>query len=190
QRIEVLLAELASYPVCGSLWLEVLDTNAGKEVSTFCRKFEKPLRAALVKAGRLQEDPALPRLLLTFRSGREVFVGLAEPRNSALWPMGIPRLKFPREAPSRSTLKLEEAWHQFIPRSEWDKRLAPDMLAVDLGAAPGGWTWQLVNREMRVTAVDNGPMAENLMYSGLVDHQKVDGYQYRPRQRVDWMVCD
>ncbi|WP_285527584.1 SAM-dependent methyltransferase, partial [Escherichia coli] len=50
--------------------------------------------------------------------------------------------------------------------------------AVDLGAAPGGWTWQLVNREMRVTAVDNGPMAENLMYSGLVDHQKVDGYQY------------
>lgn len=57
------------------------------------------------------------------------------------------------------------------------------MLAVDLGAAPGGWTWQLVNREMRVTAVDNGPMAENLMYSGLVDHQKVDGYQYRPRQR-------
>lgn len=183
QRIEVLLAELASYPVCGSLWLEVLDTNAGKEVSTFCRKFEKPLRAALVKAGRLQEDPALPRLLLTFRSGREVFVGLAEPRNSALWPMGIPRLKFPREAPSRSTLKLEEAWHQFIPRSEWDKRLAPDMLAVDLGAAPGGWTWQLVNREMRVTAVDNGPMAENLMYSGLVDHQKVDGYQYRPRQR-------
>ncbi|MBG4799582.1 23S rRNA (cytidine(2498)-2'-O)-methyltransferase RlmM [Pseudomonas aeruginosa] len=190
QRIEVLLAELASYPVCGSLWLEVLDTNAGKEVSTFCRKFEKPLRAALVKAGRLQEDPALPRLLLTFRSGREVFGGLAEPRNSALWPMGIPRLKFPRAAPSRSTLKLEEAWHQFIPRSEWDKRLAPDMLAVDLGAAPGGWTWQLVNREMRVTAVDNGPMAENLMYSGLVDHQKVDGYQYRPRQRVDWMVCD
>ena len=71
QRIEVLLAELASYPVCGSLWLEVLDTNAGKEVSTFCRKFEKPLRAALVKAGRLQEDPALPRLLLTFRSGRK-----------------------------------------------------------------------------------------------------------------------
>ena len=41
-----------------------------------------------------------------------------------------------------------------------------------------------------MTAVDNGPMAENLMYSGLVDHQKVDGYQYRPRQRVDWMVCD
>ncbi len=32
--------------------------------------------------------------------------------------MGIPRLKFPREAPSRSTLKLEEAWHTFIPREQ------------------------------------------------------------------------
>ncbi|MBO3275379.1 23S rRNA (cytidine(2498)-2'-O)-methyltransferase RlmM [Pseudomonas schmalbachii] len=189
-RIGVLLEHLAPYPVCGSLWLEVFDTNDGKELSTFCRKFEKPLRSALVKAGKLREDPSLPRLLLTFRSGREVFVGLAEPRNSAMWPMGIPRLKFPREAPSRSTLKLEEAWHHFIPRADWDKRLAPNMLAVDLGAAPGGWTWQLVNREMRVIAVDNGPMAENLIYSGLVDHQRVDGYQFRPRQMVDWMVCD
>ncbi|MDF3936207.1 23S rRNA (cytidine(2498)-2'-O)-methyltransferase RlmM [Pseudomonas citronellolis] len=189
-RIAALLEELGPYPLCGSLWLEVFDTNDGKELSTFCRKFEKPLRAALVKAGKLREDPSLPRLLLTFRSGREVFVGLAEPRNSAMWPMGIPRLKFPREAPSRSTLKLEEAWHHFIPRAEWDKRLAPNMLSVDLGAAPGGWTWQLVNREMRVIAVDNGPMAENLIYSGLVDHQRADGYLFRPRQTVDWMVCD
>jgi len=189
-RIGALLEVLADYPQCGSLWLEVFDSNEGKELSTFCRKFEKPLRAALTKAGRLREDPSLPRLLLTFRSGREVFVGLAGPRNSAMWPMGIPRLKFPREAPSRSTLKLEEAWHHFIPRQDWDKRLAPGMLAVDLGAAPGGWTWQLVNREIRVIAVDNGPMAENLVYSGLVDHQRADGYVFRPRQMVDWMVCD
>ncbi|WP_236170721.1 23S rRNA (cytidine(2498)-2'-O)-methyltransferase RlmM [Pseudomonas pseudonitroreducens] len=189
-RIGAILEALAGFPQCGSLWLEVFDTNDGKELSTFCRKFEKPLRAALVKAGKLVEDPSLPRLLLTFRSGREAFIGLAEARNCAMWPMGIPRLKFPREAPSRSTLKLEEAWHHFIPRTDWDRRLAPDMLAVDLGASPGGWTWQLVNREMRVVAVDNGPMAENLMYSGLVEHQRVDGYAFRPRQRMDWMVCD
>ncbi|MCY1501116.1 Ribosomal RNA large subunit methyltransferase M [compost metagenome] len=189
-RIGVLLEALAGYPVCGSLWLEVLDTNEGKELSTFCRKFEKPLRAALAKAGRLKDDPQLPRLLLTFRSGREAFVGLAEPNNSALWPMGIPRLKFPREAPSRSTLKLEEAWHHFIPRADWDKRLAPGMTAVDLGAAPGGWTWQLVQREIKVTAVDNGPMAENLMYSGFVEHQRADGFTFKPRRPVNWMVCD
>ena len=189
-RISVLLDALADYPLCGSLWLEVVDTNDGKELSTFCKKFEAPLRKALLKAGKLVGDAKKPRLLLTFKSGREVFAGIAEADNQAMWPMGIPRLKFPREAPSRSTLKLEEAWHHFIPREQWDQRLAPGMTAVDLGAAPGGWTWQLVNREIRVTAVDNGPMAESLMYSGFVVHQRADGFTFRPRHPVHWMVCD
>ncbi|MGQ7957313.1 23S rRNA (cytidine(2498)-2'-O)-methyltransferase RlmM [Pseudomonas sp. SP16.1] len=190
ERIGVLLEALADYPQCGSLWLEVVDTNEGKELSTFCKKFEALLRKALIKAGKLVDDASKPRLLLTFKSGREVFAGIAEADNQAMWPMGIPRLKFPREAPSRSTLKLEEAWHHFIPRQQWDQRLAPGMTAVDLGAAPGGWTWQLVNREIRVTAVDNGPMAESLMYSGFVVHQRADGFLFRPRHPVHWMVCD
>lgn len=189
-RISVLLDALAQYPQCGSLWLEVMDTNEGKELSTFCRKFEVPLRKALTKAGRLLEDPSKPRLLLTFVSGRRVFVGLAAADNSAMWPMGIPRLKFPREAPSRSTLKLEEAWHHFIPKEQWDARLSDDMTGVDLGAAPGGWTYQLVQRGMLVTAIDNGPMAESLMDTGLVQHLMADGFTYKPKQTVDWMVCD
>ena len=127
-RISVLLDALADYPVCGSLWLEVVDTNDGKELSTFCKKFEAPLRKALLKAGKLVDDAKKPRLLLTFKSGREVFAGIAEADNQAMWPMGIPRLKFPREAPSRSPLKLEEAWHHFIPREQWDQRLAPGCL--------------------------------------------------------------
>ncbi|HSC83248.1 MAG TPA: 23S rRNA (cytidine(2498)-2'-O)-methyltransferase RlmM, partial [Pseudomonas sp.] len=189
-RISVLLQALADYPQCGSLWLEVLDTNDGKELSNFCKKFEVPLRKALLGAGRLVEDASKPRLLLTFKSGREVFLGVAEANNQAMWPMGIPRLKFPREAPSRSTLKLEEAWHTFIPREEWDTRLSDEMTGVDLGASPGGWTYQLVRRGMLVTAIDNGPMAESLMDTGLVTHLMVDGFTWKPRQPVDWMVCD
>ncbi|WP_263264313.1 23S rRNA (cytidine(2498)-2'-O)-methyltransferase RlmM [Pseudomonas sp. RIT-PI-S] len=189
-RISVLLQALEDYPACASLWLEVLDTNDGKELSTFCRKFEAPLRKALEKAGKLRPSSTGQRLLLTFISGREVFLGIADEHNSAMWPMGIPRLKFPRQAPSRSTLKLEEAWHHFIPRDQWDDRLHGDMTAVDLGAAPGGWTWQLVNRGMLVTAVDNGPMAQSLMDTGLVRHLMADGFTYAPRPPVDWMVCD
>ncbi|HDS1736027.1 MULTISPECIES: 23S rRNA (cytidine(2498)-2'-O)-methyltransferase RlmM [Pseudomonas] len=189
-RISVLLEYLADAPVAGSMWLEVLDSNDGKELSTFCRKFEVPLRKALEKAGRLLEDANRPRLLLSFISGRRVFVGFAEANNSALWPMGIPRLKFPREAPSRSTLKLEEAWHQFIPRDQWEQRLHDDMTGVDLGASPGGWTYQLVKRGMLVTAIDNGPMAESLMDTGLVQHLMADGFTWQPKQMVDWMVCD
>ena len=190
-RISVILQHMADFPVCGSLWLEMVDTNDGKELSNFCKKFDAHLRKALIKAGKLvEDDDSKPRLLLTVKSGRELFLGLAESGNSAMWPMGIPRLKFPREAPSRSTLKLEEAWHHFIPRDQWDERLHGDMTGVDLGAAPGGWTWQLVNRGMLVTAIDNGPMAESLMDTGLVTHLMVDGFTWKPRQPVDWMVCD
>jgi 23S rRNA (cytidine2498-2'-O)-methyltransferase len=82
--------------------------------------------------------------------------------------MGIPRLRMPRSAPSRATLKLEEAWHHFISAEEWDQRLPPGMRSVDLGAAPGGWTWQLAQRGMFVEAIDNGSMDQALMDSGQV----------------------
>ena len=109
---------------------------------------------------------------------------------SAPWPLGIPRLKFPRAAPSRSTLKLEEAFAVLLAPAERERWLQPGMTAVDLGAAPGGWTWQLVQRSLRVTAVDNGPMDAALMQSGLVTHLREDGFRFRPRKSVDWLVCD
>ncbi|AZS52230.1 23S rRNA (cytidine(2498)-2'-O)-methyltransferase RlmM [Entomomonas moraniae] len=189
-RISQLLTILKDYPPMGDLWLEMLDTNDGKSLSTFCRKFEKPLITHLKKSGKLIDDPNKPRLLLTFLTGQKVFVGYANQHNSAKWPMGIPRLKFPREAPSRSTLKIEEAWHFFIPRQEWDTRLALSMTAIDLGAAPGGWTWQLVKRHMYVTAIDNGPMQPELMETGQVKHIQADGFTYKPNKAVNWMVCD
>ena len=94
QRIEVLLAELASYPVCGSLWLEVLDTMPAGGVDLLPQVRETAARGAgegrAVAGGPGAAAPAADLPLWP-----EVFVGLAEPRNSALWPMGIPRLKFP-----------------------------------------------------------------------------------------------
>jgi 23S rRNA (cytidine2498-2'-O)-methyltransferase len=43
---------------------------------------------------------------------------------------------------------------------------------------------------MRVVAVDNGPMDRALMDSGLVTHLREDGFRYRPKKPVDWLVCD
>ena len=63
--------------------------------------------------------------------------------------------------------------------------------AVDLGACPGGWTYQLVDRQMYVEAIDNGLIDEKLMASGLVEHFAADGFTYRPQfGRVDLLVCD
>ena len=72
-------------------------------------------------------------------------------------------------------------------RARW---LKPGMSAVDLGAAPGGWTFQLVRRSIRTIAIDNGPIDATLMDSGLVEHRRVDGFRYQPPRAVDWLVCD
>jgi 23S rRNA (cytidine2498-2'-O)-methyltransferase len=117
-------------------------------------------------------------------------IGTSDPYNSAAAIMGIVRQSMPAEAPSRSTLKLAEAIEVFMDRSEQTRLLRQGMTAVDLGAAPGGWTWQLVRRGIRVTAVDNGPMKGVLTKHPLVEHLKQDGFKFAPRKTVDWLVCD
>ncbi|HZX32401.1 MAG TPA: 23S rRNA (cytidine(2498)-2'-O)-methyltransferase RlmM [Rhodocyclaceae bacterium] len=173
------------------IWLETADTNEAKELSSFCKKFEKPFRIALEKAGLLAADDAeLPRLHLFFLGSAACFVAISLPGNCSDWPMGIPRLRMPRAAPSRSTLKLAEAFMEFVGGHNADERLRAGQTAVDLGASPGGWTWQLAQREIHVTAIDNGPMDKALMAGGMVEHIKVDGFHYRPKRPVDWLVCD
>jgi 23S rRNA (cytidine2498-2'-O)-methyltransferase len=105
--------------------------------------------------------------------------------------MGILRLRMPSDGPSRSTLKLDEAFNVFIPEQQRETRVAAGMRCVDLGACPGGWTYQLVRRGMFVNAIDNGPMNDNLMETGQVKHFREDGFKYRPEKRnITWLVCD
>lgn len=187
------LAELENFPRCGDIRIETPDTNEAKELLKFCRKFTVPLRQALRGKGILsnKESAKRPVLHVCFIQPGHCFVGYSYTNNNSPFFMGIPRLKFPADAPSRSTLKLEEAFHVFIPREEWDERLAPGMWAVDLGACPGGWTYQLVKRSMFVHAIDNGLMAESLMDTGQVKHHAEDGFKFEPpRKNVTWIVCD
>ncbi|MFS2225431.1 23S rRNA (cytidine(2498)-2'-O)-methyltransferase RlmM [Pantoea sp. B65] len=177
----------------GDLRVEVPDTNESKELLKFCRKFTVPLRARLRSENILlnYETPKRPVVHVFFIAPGCCYVGYSYADNNSTFFMGIPRLKFPSDAPSRSTLKLEEAFHVFIPADEWDERLASGMYAVDLGACPGGWTYQLVQRSMMVEAIDNGPMAPSLMDTGQVTHHREDGFKYRPvRTNIYWVVCD
>ena len=197
-RVEAIIEALGNEWQYDDLRMETPDTNDGKSLSKFCRKLAVPLRQGLRKAKVLtgkgdsfnpEQDGSVLHAL--FLSGQEVILGFSLARNSSPYVMGIPRLKFPSQAPSRSTLKLDEAFLYFIPRDEWDTRLTSGMNAVDLGSAPGGWTYQLVRRGMMVTAIDNGPMAESLMETGQVKHKMMDGFKYVPmKQNVHWLVCD
>ncbi|MBZ9560468.1 MULTISPECIES: 23S rRNA (cytidine(2498)-2'-O)-methyltransferase RlmM [Modicisalibacter] len=173
-----------------SLWQETPDNNDAKALSGLTKALQRPLESALRKRGALRRKAQGRRLHLYWTRGDRVQAGMSFPGNRSEQPGGIPRLRFPREAPSRSTLKLEEAWHVFVPRDEWPARLHEGMQAADLGAAPGGWTYQLVRRGMHTYAIDNGPMAPALMATGLVEHLREDGFTWEPPQRLDWLVCD
>ncbi len=191
-RIEPLLKHVAAFPQAGEVVIETADTNDAKLLTNFCRKFTSPCAAAMRQAGLLapKRNRKQPRLHLFFISSSDVYPGISYPNNSAAEEMGIIRLKFPNDAPSRSTLKLEEAWKWFLSIKDKKRLLEPGMTAVDLGAAPGGWTYQLVKKHFRVAAVDNGPMQPALMDSGLVKHVQADGFKYQPEKTVDWLVCD
>ena len=178
----------------GELRLETSDTNDGKEMSGLCRSLERPLADALRERGILVESAdhaagRLPALHVLLPDGGHAFVGASLAPWGSRWPMGIPRLRMPHSAPSRSTLKLAEALLAFLGDRDLDV-LQAGMRAVDLGAAPGGWTWQLVERGLRVTAVDNGPLKGDVANDPLVTHLREDGLRYVPRKPVDWMVCD
>nr|WP_269117679.1 23S rRNA (cytidine(2498)-2'-O)-methyltransferase RlmM [Vibrio cincinnatiensis] len=195
-RISPILSQLSAIenlPLCGDLRIETPDTNEAKELLKFCRKFTVPLRQALRGKGLLlaKDNAKKPVFHVCFIAPGHCYMGYSYSQNNSPFFMGIPRLKFPSDAPSRSTLKLEEAFHVFIPREEWETRLASGMWAVDLGACPGGWTYQLVKRSMFVYAVDNGMMAESLMETGQVKHHMEDGFKFEPpRKNVTWLVCD
>ncbi len=191
-RITPLLEQISLLPRCGELVIETADTNEAKSLAGFCRKFTSPCAQQLRRAGILtpKRTSKLPRLHLFFLSSDRVYPGVSYPGNHSCDEMGIPRLKFPGAAPSRSTLKLDEAFLHFLDEGQRERLLAPGMRSVDLGAAPGGWTWQLVKRHLQVIAVDNGPMAESLMDSGLVTHVREDGFRFQPQRSVQWMVCD
>ncbi|WP_288234378.1 23S rRNA (cytidine(2498)-2'-O)-methyltransferase RlmM [uncultured Haemophilus sp.] len=177
------------------IFVETPDTNEAKELLTFCRKFTVPLRNQLKKQGWLgkseQAKGSMSLHILFVRSGC-CYVGYAYNDNRSPFFMGIPRLKFPADAPSRSTLKLEEAILTFVPQAEEIKRFTEEMTGVDLGACPGGWTYQLVKRGLFVYAVDHGKMAASLHDTGRIEHCAEDGFKFQPpkRKQIDWLVCD
>src|SRR5690606_27732221 len=177
---------------CGTLLVEHSDSDAGKPLSGLARAFGNALRPALRKAGLLvaQDDATLPRLHVCFVDGDHAFVAVADPADSAPWPLGIPRPRLHPDAPSRSALKLEEALLTLLDEGERAQRLRNGMNAADLGAAPGGWTWVLTRHGLRVSAIDNGPLRQHVLDTGLVEHLRADGFHWQPPRPPDWMVCD
>jgi 23S rRNA (cytidine2498-2'-O)-methyltransferase len=68
------------------------------------------------------------------------------------FPGGRPRILSPAAAPSRAYLKLEEA-------IRWSgARMKPGDIAIEVGSAPGGASYALLARGLRVVGIDPGRM--------------------------------
>jgi 23S rRNA C2498 (ribose-2'-O)-methylase RlmM len=96
------------------------------------------------------------------------------------------RMRARPEAPSRSSRKLEEAFRVL------GQKPVPGETAVDLGAAPGGWTYGLARQGARVTAVDGTDLKlpDTKTFRENVQHVRENGLLYLPSTSVDWLCCD
>lgn len=183
-RIGALWPDLALQAPFAELFLEHADTNASRELARFLRGFRKALEPRLRQGGLLRAD-AGRRLHLFFSDSRHGHIGVS-PARIPLPEGGLTRLRLSPQAPSRSALKLEEALLRFVGRGK------PPGLhsAVDLGAAPGGWSWQLARLGIKVTGVDHGKLSPALLDEYPVRHVSGDAFTWRPERPVDLVVCD
>ncbi len=99
---------------------------------------------------------------------------------------GQRRMADDEQAPSRSYLKIEEAYIVLGREPQFEETVA------DLGAAPGGWSYSASKRGAKIVAVDNGPLKGGAYNNYKIEHRMEDAFQFRPAsgQVFDWMFCD
>jgi 23S rRNA C2498 (ribose-2'-O)-methylase RlmM len=100
-------------------------------------------------------------------------------------PGGVPELVLAEDAPSRAWLKLEE----MLLWSGW----SPDGTVLELGSAPGGASWALLNRGVSVVGLDVAPMTEACLNHPRYRHLAMSVRDLRKKdlpERVDALFCD
>ncbi|GAB0058160.1 Ribosomal RNA large subunit methyltransferase M [Candidatus Magnetaquicoccaceae bacterium FCR-1] len=172
-----------------TLWMGAPDSEEGRALTPLCRALQARLESGLRDLGAL-DGTGVTRAEVVLLAGTEALTGISWIGEASSWPMGIPRLRRPVAAPSRASLKLEEALVVLLSARERSNWLASGRSAVDLGAAPGGWSRMLLADGLRVIAVDRAELAPELKREPRLRHVREDGFRFRPEQTVDWLLCD
>lgn len=143
------------------------------------------LQAKRLEPGHLEPETHVIQLCLTESGlwhGADVARDLSHPA-----PGGVGRYRLDPRSPSRSYLKIEEAFALLGVEPRAGERV------VDLGAAPGGWTLAFLRRGCRVTAVDHGAMRIPAEYADRLTHRRENGLTFGLQDGqppVDWLACD
>ncbi|MEI6105625.1 MAG: SAM-dependent methyltransferase [Opitutae bacterium] len=158
----------------------------GRRASAVEKAFDELLKKKLSRVAKLAV-PELPRgggpargLFVFFADFGRIFAA------REAWLGGQRRMADDEAAPSRSYLKVEEAYIVL------GREPQPGETVVDLGAAPGGWSYSAAKRGAQVLAIDNGPLKGGALNHPLIEHRLEDAFKFTPPPGVvyDWLFCD
>lgn len=125
-------------------------------------------------------------IISVFAGKGSVFAGVARPQdNLSDWNGGAIRFQKEEGQISRAKFKLLEAEANFgIPFASFHE-------ALDIGAAPGGWTSFLLERGLSVTAIDTAKLHPSLLSSPKLTflQRNADSVKFKENQ-FDLLVCD
>ena len=112
---------------------------------------------------------------------------LASPATTSPFPDGEVTFEENKvDPPGRAYLKLWEAF------TILGKSPTPGELCLDLGAAPGSWSWVLAGLGARVFSLDRAPLAGHVAALANVSHCLGSGFGLEPQVagQVDWLFSD
>ena len=134
----------------------------------------KPLSQKLTEASGTPLDVRQPfQILSVVLAGDSAYLGLSlAVNNLSDWAGGVRRFAREKGQISRAEFKLLEALEIF------KIALPPRGRALDLGAAPGGWTRVLRQKEQYVTAVDPAWLHASLQKDKGVRHLRLTAEEY------------
>jgi 23S rRNA (cytidine2498-2'-O)-methyltransferase len=134
-------------------------------------------------------EPALqsPDLILSLYAGPEqLYAGWGTPEEQLSdWPGGAIRFQREEGQISRAKFKLLEAERTF------KLHFADFGSAIDIGAAPGGWTHLLLERGLKVTSVDPADLHPSITGHPRLTYLKKNASDLRFKPGTfDLLVCD
>nr|WP_232242909.1 SAM-dependent methyltransferase [Paenibacillus sp. GSMTC-2017] len=137
----------------------------------------------------LDAEPVVqqPEIIISiYAAETQLYVGFASPGDMLSdWPGGAVRFQREDGQVSRAKFKLLEAERAF------GLNYADFKQALDVGAAPGGWTSLLLDRGLRVTAIDPADMHPSLLHHHALTHHKRNAADVKlVANTYDLLVCD
>jgi len=127
-----------------------------------------------------------PDFIVSILIASKAYVGFSRTRdNLTSWSGGAVHYGGAQNSINRAQHKLEEA----LEVLEID--ISQCTSALDLGAAPGGWTKLLLSKGLNVTAVDTGELQPELLKNRKLTFLRQNAFNLKlPQLKFDVITCD